>query len=83
MVYIVTFEEVSAAALDLGKRRDFDLQGALKHAHKLLWDGKSGVAIQDGKGNRIFGADLIACCKGEKTLTDDLRAISNYRQEGA
>lgn len=77
MAYSVTFEASGAAALDLGKPRDFDLQEALKHAHKLFWDGKSGVAIQDGKGNCISGADLIACCRGEKILTPDLRAISN------
>jgi hypothetical protein len=40
-------------------------------------EGYINVAIQDGNGKNISGADLIACCKREKTLTSDLRAISN------
>jgi len=39
--------------------------------------GDMDVAIQDGSGKSIRGAELAACCRGEKTLTPDLRAISN------
>jgi hypothetical protein len=52
-----------------------DLKAALLHANKLLSSGHLGVAIQDGEGREIFGYDLAACCRGEKKLTSDLRAI--------
>ncbi len=52
-----------------------DLKAALAHATKLLLSGHLGVAIQDGEGKEIFGYDLAACCRGEKKLTSNLRAI--------
>lgn len=58
------------AGLDPG----LNLEQALHVACTLLAEGKPNVAITDGKGQEISGADLIACCKGEKTLTPDLRA---------
>jgi hypothetical protein len=45
-----------------------------RSAAELLNDGAQGVAIADDKDHRIFGADLVACCNGEKALTADLRA---------
>jgi hypothetical protein len=73
--YIVTHrissDPVSQYALDeVG-----DLGAALTHATELLSLGHLGVAIQDGEGKEIFGYDLAACCRGEKKLTSDLRAI--------
>jgi hypothetical protein len=58
------------AGLDPG----LNLEQALAVARNLLAEGKPNVAIIDGNGRQISGADLIACCKGEKTLTPDLRA---------
>ena len=73
--YIVTHrisgDPVSQYALDeVG-----DLGAALAHATELLSLGHLGVAIRDGEGKEIFGYDLAACCRGEKKLTSDLRAM--------
>lgn len=73
--YIVTHrvssDPISPFALD----EVTDLEAALACATKLLSLGHLGVAIQDGEGKEIFGYDLAACCRGEKKLTSDLRAI--------
>ncbi|HEY0104653.1 MAG TPA: hypothetical protein VGB91_01120 [Rhizomicrobium sp.] len=74
MNYIVSHAEDGAAALDLGDgEKAFDLAGALAYAAKLIVAGKTSVAIDDGEGNRIAGADLAACVEGRKTLMPDLR----------
>jgi hypothetical protein len=63
------------AAIDVGHRGGFDLNQALAHACQLLSEGAPNVAILDGTGRSISGDDLLACCKGEKTLTPDPQAI--------
>jgi hypothetical protein len=74
--YIVTHEQDEELAMDLGDgTKAFDLGGALAFARTLIANGKSFVTIDDGNGHRITGADLDACCAGQKTLTDDLRAV--------
>ena len=75
MPYLVTHDSSDRAAIHIGHGGGFDLQQALAHACRLLSEGESGVAIQDGTGRSISGDDLLACCKGEKTLTPDLAAI--------
>jgi len=84
MDYFVTFggfdhnRRPARAALDLGPRpRGFDLEGALAHARELLREGKQHVKIADDSGHSISGDDLSACCRGAKSVTADLRAISN------
>lgn len=78
MAYIVTYTPHSGpAGIDIGSSRDFNLDGALAHACRLLSQGQPDVAIQDGRGKSIRGADLIACCRGEKKLTADLQAVPN------
>jgi hypothetical protein len=72
MRYIVTFGNRPTAIGSL-----VDLQGALADACDQIARGEMDVAIQDGSGKSIRGEDLAACCRGEKTLTSDLRAISN------
>src|SRR5882672_7370658 len=75
MIYLVTHDETAAIAIDEATApKGFDLQGALAHARQLLSEGKSNVAIR-GNGHSISGDDLVACCKGDKTLSVDLRAI--------
>jgi hypothetical protein len=56
-------------ALDVG----LNLKQALQQACYFLAEGQPNVSIVDGKGNQISGADLVACCNNEKTLTPDLR----------
>ena len=71
LTYLVT-HGTGPAAID----QEFDLNGALAHACRLLSDGMQDVAIQDGSGKNIREDDLIACCQGIKTLTPDLRAVN-------
>jgi hypothetical protein len=79
MAYIVTHTNPhpGPAGIDIGSERGFDLDSALAHACQLLSQGRLDVAIEDGRGKSIRGADLIACCRGEKKLTADLQAVSN------
>jgi hypothetical protein len=50
------------------------VNSALQLARALLAEGAQGVAISDNTGNSISGADLAACCNGEKTIGADLRS---------
>jgi len=74
MAYIVTHGGIPAA-IDSGPGAGFSLEQALAHACRMLSEGRPDVAIQDGRGLNITGPNLVACCKGEKKLTADLRAI--------
>jgi hypothetical protein len=61
---------------DDGSARPWELSDALAHACRLLDEGKRGVAIRDNDGHSISGAELAACCKGDKEITADLQAIA-------
>ena len=76
MAYIVTHGGTTDGVRPgpVGLDPGLNLEQALAFARNLLAEGKPNVAIIDGNGHQISGADLIACCKGEKTLTPDLRA---------
>ena len=52
------------------------LEEALNEVRLLLSEGKMNVAIEDLDGNAISGDELAACCRCEKMLTSDLKAIS-------
>lgn len=78
--YFVTFGgyangKPAPAAINIGSPRPFELSEALAYSCQLLREQKEYVTIRDGMGNSISGDDLIACCRGEKTLSPDLRAI--------
>jgi hypothetical protein len=47
---------------------------ALEQARDMVQRGMTNVSIQDNAGHAIDGDDLLACVKGEKVLSDDLRA---------
>jgi hypothetical protein len=47
---------------------------ALSEARFMVERGMTNVSIQDNAGHTIEGNDLLACVKGEKVLSDDLRA---------
>jgi hypothetical protein len=49
--------------------------GSLGQRDKPLSEQQEHVTIQDGTGKSISGDDLAARCRGEKTLSPDLRAI--------
>jgi hypothetical protein len=74
MAYFVTFETHGPAAID-SPAKGFNLEGALAHAHVLMFDGYTGVTIRDGEGHSISGDELVECCNGDKTLSPDLRAV--------
>jgi hypothetical protein len=75
VTYLVTGDTVGTAAIDSGRGKDFTLEEALAHACRMLSEGGwLNVAIRDEQGRSISGADLIACCNGEKTLTPSLQA---------
>jgi hypothetical protein len=50
------------------------LTAALKQACALIEGGAVDVSIQDADGNRIEGAELAACCRGERSLPSNLRS---------
>jgi hypothetical protein len=81
MRYFVTFDEFDAkgkplaAAIDEGSPRSFELGDAIVHAARLLDEKRQNVAIHDDANNSISGDDLAACCRGDKEITADLRAI--------
>jgi hypothetical protein len=54
-----------------------NLKAALQEAWLRISAGDIDVAVQDDIGNSIRGEELAACCRGEKRLTVDLRAVSN------
>jgi hypothetical protein len=78
MQYIVKFDEpeLAAAAIDEGTP-SYELADALVHACRLLDEERHNVTIGDDAGHSISGDDLAACCRGDKEITADLRAISN------
>ena len=47
----------------------------LSLACELIADGSRDVFIGDGNGNQIGGEELAACCRNEKKLWSDLRAV--------
>jgi hypothetical protein len=55
---------------------DFEsIDAALEHARSSFAKGMRFVAISDGRRNKISGAELEACCRGVKVLTNDLIAF--------
>jgi hypothetical protein len=73
-MYIVTYQ-MSDPEIVLARDEAGDLESALERARRLLLWGHHGVAIQDTALHQIAGYDLAACCRGDKTLTADLRAV--------
>jgi len=52
-----------------------DIDGALALACQWLSEGRPNVAIGRATGRTISGKELAACCRGEKNLTAELRAL--------
>jgi hypothetical protein len=73
--YYVTFVEPGAEALRSERPRAVELMVAITRAYQLIDDGKLDVAISDNKGHSIAGEDLLACWRGEKAITADLKAL--------
>jgi hypothetical protein len=75
MRYYVTFDHSGLGALDEGSSEPLELADARNHACRLLDEGKQNVVIRNDANQTISGADLLACCKGDKEITPDLRAV--------
>lgn len=69
LVYRVTTRNSPAAA-----GASMSLSDALREACRRIAAGEIDVTICDGIGNRVYGDDLAACCRGEKRLAIDLKA---------
>jgi hypothetical protein len=50
------------------------IEDALKFGRNMIDSEITSVTIKDHLGNMIDGDNLLACVKGEKVLSDDLRA---------
>jgi hypothetical protein len=74
--YFVTYTGTSDAQTGIASHRAPNLEAALKLACQFLKERRPDVTIEDGNGNSISSADLAACCRGEKKLIADLRAIN-------
>ncbi len=75
MRYSVTHMAANVPRSPVGIDTDLDLKAALALAGQLISEDRQNVTIADGNGRQISGEDLAACCRGEKTLTADLRAV--------
>jgi hypothetical protein len=54
-------------------RKVLHIREALEEARRMVQRGMTNVSIQDNAGHTIDGNDLLACVKGERILSDDLR----------
>jgi hypothetical protein len=80
MSYMVTSgasENGAPPAIDRGRPGvPLELADAFTHACRLIDQQVPNVAIKDENGNSISGDELISCCKGDKEITADLRAVA-------
>jgi hypothetical protein len=80
MSYLVTSgasENGVPSTVDRGRPGvPLELADALTHACRLIDQQVPNVAIMDENGNSISGDELISCCKGDKEITADLRAVA-------
>jgi hypothetical protein len=78
MKYLVTHAVTSVPGSRDHIDADLTLSEALALAGRLIADGQVDVTIMDMDvaEKEIYGEELAACCRGEKTLTPDLRAVA-------
>ncbi len=76
MHYFVTYTGTPEAQTGIASHRAPNLEAALAMARQFLKERRPDVTIEDGEGRSVSGADLAACCRGEKKLTADLRSIN-------
>jgi len=55
-------------------KKVLNIREVLEEARYMVQRGMTNISIQDDAGHTIDGNDLLACVKGEKILSDDLRA---------
>jgi hypothetical protein len=78
MPYEVTHAAAGVAEGQPGIDKGLTLIEALNLACRLIVAGRQDVTIKDERDESgktaISGKDLAACCRGEKILTNNLRA---------
>ena len=74
--YTVTYTGTPDAQTGIAAHPVPNLEAALALARQFLKERRPDITIKDGKGNSISGADLAACCRGQKHLMADLRPIN-------
>lgn len=75
MSYRVTHAAANVPKSSGGLDFNLSLKDAQALAGRLIVEGRQDVTIEDENGRQISGEDLAACCRGEKTLTPDLKAV--------
>ncbi len=74
MAYTITGDTLGLAIGPVSDTAN-NVHEALRKAHLMYDDGLVDVSITDQAGHKIDGDDLLACIMGQKTLTEDLRAV--------
>ena len=76
MAYIITSDTVGLAIGPMSETAN-DVQEALNKAREMCETGFANVSIEDESAHQIDGDELLECIAGKKTITEDLRAVSN------
>jgi hypothetical protein len=63
------------ARQSIGIEEVSDIESALALARLWLAEERPNVVVGRSTGETISGAELAACCRGEKKLTADLRVL--------
>jgi hypothetical protein len=74
MAYTITSDSVGLAIGPVSETAN-DVHEALSKARQMCDTGLVNVTITDQAGHKIDGDELMACIYGQKTITEDLRAV--------
>ena len=74
MQYIITSDAVGLAIGPMAETANNVLE-ALNRARQMCETGFANVSIEDEAGHKIDGDELLGCITGNKTLSEDLRAV--------
>jgi hypothetical protein len=72
MAYTIAGQTKSEGLGALAQSAD-DVYEALRKARQMRDTGLVNISIEDNAGHKIDGDDLLACVKGEKSLSADLK----------
>jgi hypothetical protein len=75
MKYVVSYAMAGVPKGPVAIDDNLSLEEALSLAGELIAEGSRDVFIGDRDDNQIGGEELTACCRGEKKLMPDLRAV--------
>lgn len=72
MAYVITSDTVGLAIGPVSEAAN-DVHDALSKARQMYETGLVNVSIKDEAGHQIADEELVACIRGRKSITDDLR----------